>query len=277
MAPALGVAGPDFRLGADDQVTVSVLQAPELNAVVRVSEQGFVSLPLLGAVRAAGLSAADLEHTLESLLDAKYIRNPDVTVQVSEVRSRAVSVIGAVQRPGVVQVDDSASLLSVLSLAGGLTEEAGSSVLVLHRGDAAPSEIPLKPLMDGNDVHLNVGVRAGDVITVRPADIVYVVGAVNKPGAFAVRGNDRLTVLRALALGEGLASTADKKDAVVVRTGRDGERSEIKVDLGSLLKGRTSDVTLQAHDVLFVPTSGGKVAARTTLDALVRVLTWRPY
>jgi polysaccharide biosynthesis/export protein len=276
-APALGVAGPDFRLGADDQVTVSVLQAPELNTVARVSEQGFVSLPLLGPVRAAGLSAVQLEQAVEALLDAKYIRNPDVTVQVTDVRSRAVSIIGAVQHPGIVQVDDAATLLGVLSLSGGLTEDAGDSVLVLHRGDTAPTEIPLKPLLEGRDGRLNVPVRAGDAITVRQADIVYVVGAVNKPGAFAVRGNARLTVLRALAMGEGLNPTAEKSGAVVVRTGRDGERTEIKVDLGSLLKGRTPDVTLQAHDVLFVPTSGGKVAARTTLDAVVRILSFRFY
>jgi polysaccharide export outer membrane protein len=280
IAPDRLPGGPDYRLGPDDQLSVSVLQAPELNITTRVSEQGAISLPLLGAVQAAGLTALELEHAIEEQLGRKYIKNPDVTVQVTDVRSHSVSVVGAVHRPGLLQVRSSTTLLDVLSLAGGLAPEAGDSVMVLRKEGGVPSpaiEVKLKPLMESRDPSLNVTIYPGDVVNVRDADIVYVVGAVNKPGAYAMRGNDRLTVLRALALGEGLTPTAAKGDALVVRTGPRGDRIEIPVDLAALLKGKNRDVVLEAHDVLFVPTSGSKVAARATLDALVRVLTWRPY
>jgi polysaccharide export outer membrane protein len=270
-------AGPDYRLGPNDQVSVTVLHAPELTTTARVSQGGQLSMPLLGAIRAGGLSVIELEQLITDRLREKYIRNPQVAVQVTDVRSRGVSVVGAVERPGVQQVGPEATLLGVISQAGGLAATAGDAVTVLRPGAPAPIDVPLKPLMDARDAALNIPVLPGDVVAVRAADVVYVVGAVNKPGAYAMRGNDRLTVLRALALGEGLAATAAKKDAVVVRTGKDGERTEIAVDLAGVLKGRNPDVTLQAHDVLFVPTSGSKVAGRTALDAVVRILTWRPY
>lgn len=280
VAPERPSGGPDYRLGPDDQLSITVLQAPELNTTTRISEQGVISLPLLGTVHAGGLTAIELEQALEEQLGRKYIKNPDVTVQVTEVRSHSVSVVGAVQRPGILQVRSSTTLLDVLSLAGGLTPDAGDAVMVLRNAAGVPVppiEVKLKALMESRDPSLNVPIYPGDVVNVRDAEIVYVVGAVNKPGAFAMRGNDRLTVLRALALGEGLASTAAKGHAVVVRTGPGGDRVEIPVDLAALLKGKTRDVTLEAHDVLFVPTSGSKVAARATVDALVRVLTLRPY
>jgi polysaccharide export outer membrane protein len=227
--------GPDYRIGPDDQLAIAVLQAPELNTTTRVSEQGAISMPLLGAVRAGGLTL-----------------------------------------PGILQVRGSTTLLQVLSLAGGLSDAAGDTLVVLRRNGNVPLpplEVKLKPLMESRDPSLNLAVYPGDVVNVRGAEIVYVVGAVKKPGAFAMRGNDKLTVLRALALGEGLTPTA----ALVVRAGQDGRRQEIPVDLTALLKGKVQDVTLEAHDILFVPTSGSKVAARTTLDAFIRIVSWRPY
>ena len=279
VAPEGLPGGADYRIGADDQLAIAVLQAPELNTTTRVSEQGAIHLPLVGTVRAGGLTVLELKAAIEEQLRSKYIKNPDVSVQVTEVRSRSVSVVGAVERPGVVQVRGSTTLLQLLSLAGGLRPDAGDAVVVMHKGNEAPArrEVALKPLMESRDAQLNIPVYPGDVVSVQTADVVYVVGAVRKAGAFAMRGNQRLTVLRALALGEGLEPTAAKGDALVVRVRPGGERQEIPVDLGKLLKGKTPDVPLEAHDVLFVPTSGGKVAARATLDALVRVLTWRPY
>ena len=272
--------GSDYRIGADDEVAVTVLQAPELNRTTRVSQQGTISLPLLGTVNAMGLTSMELELAIEEALGQRYIKSPEVTVQVTEVRSRPVAVGGAVSRPGIQQVRGATRLLEVISQAGGLSDEAGDTVVVVRKGEGdelVPFEIPLKPLMESRDPALNVAIHPGDTVTVRGADTVYVVGAVKKPGAFAMRGNERLTVLQALALGEGLVPTAAQKDALVVRTGPDGRREEIAVDLSAVLKGKHPDVPLAAHDVLFVPTSGGKVAARTALDAFIRVISWRPF
>lgn len=290
-APA-GAADGTYRVGADDVLAISVLHAPELTTSVRVSPRGEISLPLLGAVPVAGLTASELETELERRLRERYIRDPDVTVQVAELQSQAISVMGAVQEPGIFQVRGSKSLLEVLSLAGGLAEDAGDSVIVLRRGAGEPRppqsdgiapadelasasfEVPLKALLDSPDGRGNVPIHPGDVVNVRSAEIVYVVGAINKPGAFAMRGNDRLTVLRALALGEGLLPAASK-DAIVLRTSEAGERVEIPVNLGDVLKGKQQDFALQAQDVLFVPSSGSKAVVRAALDTLTRIVTLR--
>jgi len=270
----------DFRIGPSDVLAISVLQAPDLKTSARVSEQGQITFPLLGAIPVSGLTVRELELQLEGRLRERYIRDPEVSVQVTEVQSRAVSVVGSVRRPGTLQVHDRTTLLELISLAGGLADDAGDTVIVMRpastSGAATSISVNVKTLMESRDPHLNIPIHAGDVVNVHAAALVYVVGAVKNPGAFSVRGNDGLTVLRALALGEGLLPTAASKDAVVVRTAATGQRSQIPVDLSGVLKGTHPDITLEAQDVLFVPTSGGKVAARTTLEALTRVLTFRP-
>ncbi len=278
IAPERATGGPDYRIGADDQLAITVLQAPELNTTARVSEQGAISLPLLGSVRAGGLTTLELEHAIEEQYAQKYIKNPEVTVQVTDLRSHPVSVVGAVRRPGILQVRGSTTLLEVLSLAGGVADDAGDAVVVLRKGpsEVSSTEVKLKALMELRDPRLNVAIHPGDVVNVRGADVIYVVGAVKKPGAYAMPGNDRVTVLRALALGEGLTPLASHNDALVVRT-VEGRRVEIPVDLGAVLRGKAQDVPLEAHDVLFVPISGSKAVARVALEAFVRVISWRPF
>lgn len=295
----------DYRLGPNDVLSVSVLQAPELDTSTRVSQEGEISLPLLGAVRAAGLTTPQLELAIESRLREKYIREPDVNVQLTDLQSQPVSVMGAVNEPGVFQMRGSQTLLEVLSLAGGLAPDAGDTVIVVRNDptratsefatdaaagrlasgaapaadDATPAvlEVKLTALLDAPDERVNVAIDPGDVVTVRSAPIVYIVGAVKKPGSFAMRGNERMTVLQAVALGEGMTPTADKDGAVVLRTAEHGERVEIAVDLDAILEGQQPDVLLQAQDVLFVPNSGKRIAARAAVDTLLRVLSFRVF
>ena len=250
-------------------------------------------MPLIGSVQATGLTTQQLELAIEAKLREKYIREPEVSVQLTDLQSQPVSVVGAVQKPGVYQLRGSRTLLEVLSLAGGLTPDSGDTVSILrrspapsasssaapHEGAATSEEAPTvdvdpKTLMNAGDERTNLPVHPGDVVTVRSAAIVYVAGAIRKPGAFATRGNDRLTVLRALALGEGTLPMASK-NAVVLRTTERGERTEIAVNLDALLKGKTPDVPLVAQDVLFVPTSSGKVMTRIAIETMTRVLTLR--
>ncbi len=270
----------DHRLGPEDVLSVSVLQAPEMNSTVRVAVSGHVSLPLVGAVEAGGLTAYELEEKLEAILRERYIKHPDVTVRVTEVRSRPVTVGGAVRRPGVFQVGQSATLLNVLSLAGGVSDDAGDVVLI-HRGaagageDAPVEEVPLKTLLDEPTGSTNVPVGPGDIVTVTRAATVYVLGAVKKPGAFSLRSHDRLTVLRALALVEGPTATASTGELVLIRTSDEGDRTETTFDLNAVVKGKVPDLAMQPRDILFVPQSGSKAVARATLDALTRIVTLR--
>lgn len=272
LAPSLQTA--DYRIGSDDVVSIEVLQASELNTSARVSEAGEISLPLLGKIRAIGLTTEELEQQIEDRLRERYIRYPDVTVRATEIRSHAVSVAGAVSRPGVLQIRRATTLLEVISLAGGVSDKAGDTVLITRK-DGALLTVDLKKLMESTDPAANPPINPGDVVNVQTAAVVYVLGAVNKPGAFSVRGNDRMTILRAIALGEGLMSTAAKANAVVLRADDRGQRVEIAVDLAGLLTGKAPDVGMEPQDVLFVPTSGAKVATRATLSFLARIITLR--
>ncbi|MFQ5777053.1 MAG: polysaccharide biosynthesis/export family protein [Terriglobia bacterium] len=123
---------PEYRIGPGDLVDVTVFEAPELNRSSRVSAGGRVSLPLLGAVQAAGLTPRELEVALQDLLRRSYMKAPHVGVFVREMQSHPVSVFGAVERPGVFQIRGAKTLLEMLSLAEGLAEDAGDTVIVMR-------------------------------------------------------------------------------------------------------------------------------------------------
>jgi polysaccharide export outer membrane protein len=262
---------PDYRLGADDGIAITVRQAPELNVTVRVAADGTISLPLIGTIAAAQLTITELDLAIEARLKERFIREPDVTVAVTDARSHGVSVVGAVNKPGVHQVPPAGTLLDVIALAGGVTPDAGDTILITRAGDPAPIAVKLTEVLSATAA--NSRINPGDVVNVQTAGLVYVMGAVKKPGAFAIRGNAGVTVLRALAYGEGTTSLAAQRDAIVLRVGADGSRREIAVDLEKILRGRTADLVLQPQDVLFVPVSGARSASRATLDFLARLLT----
>lgn len=271
----------DYRVGIDDVLAVTVLQAPELNTSARVSQQGKISLPLIGEIAVVGQTAREIAVAVEARLREKYIRQPEVSVQITDTQSHGVSVIGAVKKPGVVQIRGTKTLLEVLSLAEGIADDVGEDIVVVHAPDAndaggKSTTIKVKSLYEAGDAASNIAIDPGDVIKVQQAPMVYVVGEVKKPGAFPVRGGDRLTVLRALALGEGLAPTASKDSAVILRGGASGGRTEVPIRLTQIFKSKQPDVELQPNDVLFVPVSGGKAVARGALDALTRILSFRP-
>ncbi len=128
----------DYRIGPDDQVDISVLEAPELDRAPRVSAGGEISLALVGTVRAAGLTARELEIVIEELLRRSYIKEPHVSVQVRDMQSHPVSVFGAVKKPGVFQIRGPKTVVELLSMAEGLDVTAGDTVIVEHRGDYGP-------------------------------------------------------------------------------------------------------------------------------------------
>jgi polysaccharide biosynthesis/export protein len=284
-----------LRLGPNDLLEITVFEAPELNRSVRVSGAGQISLPLLGEVSASGLTPRELEVALEATLRQRYIRDPHVSVEVSEMQSHAVSVVGAVTRPGVFQIRESRPLLELIALAGGLAPNAGESVIVARApsvgaGEASAIEpgggggggggaaaesmtISLRALLESGDQRHNVLVHPGDMVKVTPAGLVYVVGEVRKPGAFPLVRGPSLTVLQAIALGEGLGPKAARGRTIIIRTGPAGERVELPVNLGDVLAGRAVDVALQPQDVVFVPSSAAKAVTMGVVDALVRMVT----
>jgi len=288
----------DYVIGSGDRTEINVFGAEALSGTFRVGEDGQIALPLLGAVQASGHSVREFEEALEARLRATYMKDPHVAVQITEMRSRGVSVLGAVRRPGVYQIPGRSTVLDVLAMAEGLAEEAGQVVLVV-RGSAPEAtverldpahptnaesgadlggeviQVHLESLLQPGNPDSNVAVLPGDVIQVRPAGMIYVVGEVNRPGGFTIPPGRPMTVLQALALAQGLGSTAAASRSVIVRTLEDGSQAETPVDLQKVLNGSAPPPALDAHDVLFVPNSGAKSFALGAVNALVRMVTLR--
>lgn len=274
--PSPAGAGADYRVGAEDVLKITVLESPDLNQELRVSGAGEISLLLGGSLKVAALTTGQIERAIADRLKEKYIRNPNVSVQVTEARSHTVSVLGAVKQPGVFEVRSAKSVLDVLALAEGLADDAGDIILIV-RADPAQSvaEVRVGALMEAKDSALNVAVHPGDVVKVSRQGLIYVIGDVQKPGAYAIQGGRR-TALNALALSEGFTPTSAPKKAMILRSNAKGDRDVVAVDLDSLMKGKSPDVALQPEDVLFVPKSGAKSFGRAFKDIVfmgLRIVT----
>jgi polysaccharide biosynthesis/export protein len=336
------LSAEEYRIGANDILDITVFDAPELNRSVRVTSGGEISLPLLGPLRAAGLTAREVELSLEVHLRRDFMKDPHVGVFVSTVESHPISVVGAVRKPGVFQVRGPRSLLEMISMADGVTDDAGDKVLiergaglhpevlaaqaqaqaasgtaplpadirsgpVVNSGDPSPSgasppspsstapasapassltpaateadadpdvvEVHLDGLVQSGERKYNVTVFPGDIVKVTRAGIVYAVGEVHKPGGFVMKNNEPMTILRVVALAEGLTSVAAKSQTRILRTDENGNRVEVPVNLGKVFSGKEPDQALKASDIVFVPNSPAKGMFAKGTDAAVWAVT----
>ena len=283
-------AQQDYLINPDDVLDVYVVDVPELSRTYRVSPTGQITLPLLPQpLDAAGLTLAQFASTATNeLKNHGLVSDPRVTVSVKESRTHSVAITGAVKKPQIYFVFGRTTLLDVISQAEGLSEDA-SSVANISRGEIAKHmlerkqedaadvlTVDLDRLLHTGDPSLNVDIYPGDRITVAPAGMVYVVGAVNKPGGFALTANRKqLTVLQAVALAEDMKSTAVGNRAMIVRRGPQypNGRVEIPVRLKEVLAGKVPDVPLREQDILFVPDSPGKKAALRGVEAAIQAAT----
>jgi polysaccharide export outer membrane protein len=267
---------PAHRIGANDLLSVSVYDAPELTRTVRVSTDGFIRLPMLKQrVAAGGMLPAEVEAAIAKALETEAILvAPVVTVTVAEYHSRPISVAGAVRTPITFQAIGPLRLLDALARAGGLTEHAGPEILVSRaeseRTKAETRRIPVKALLEAASPELNVALAGGEEITVPAIGRVFVVGNVRRPGAFPLLEASEGTVLQMLALAEGLTSFSSKQ-AFVYRRGADGVRREIPVELNAIMRRKHADVAVLPDDILYIPENRGR---RMSLGALERALAF---
>jgi polysaccharide export outer membrane protein len=277
LALASDVKQGDYVIGSGDLLGIDVFDVPELSRDVRVNETGYISLPLMPSkVRAGGLTPFQLQDKLAELLQTNgLVSTPQVSVSVKEQHSQPITVIGAVKNPMVIQALRKTTLLQALSLAGGIGDDAGSTVIVTRPGsdgsdpaDPANASGPTAPqtftinlndVLESADSRFNIPLVGGDVVSVPRAGIIYVVGAVSKPGGFLLQNDyDRMTMLKMLSLAGGTTNTAKTKNAVILRKNPDtGKRDQVPVDLNKVLHLKTQDVQMQANDILFVPDSNG--------------------
>jgi len=248
-----------YTIGPKDLLTISVFEVPELNITVRVSEDGTITLPLLGQIKVDGLSRFDLERKLASLLEKNYLKNAQVTIFIKEYQSKRVSVIGAVKNPGNYELIGKQSLLQMLSLAGGLTEEASDRIIIIRQYSNEKTKsliIDLEELMLKGNPKLNIPIYPSDIINVpveRFTDI-YVFGQVNNPGHIKMKKISQLTLLRAIAQAGGFTDRARKSGVIIKRT-EDGKEIQIKVNIKKILSGKKPDIILKSNDIIFVPES----------------------
>jgi polysaccharide biosynthesis/export protein len=281
---------PAYVLGPQDQISIQALDIEELGGkTYRIDVDGFIRLPLVGRFKATGLTVPELEAEISQRL-GQFVLKPDVSVSIVEFRSQPVSVIGSVKNPGVYQLQGSKTLVEILSLAGGLANDAGYTVKITRRLDRGkipianavldPSgafyvaEVALPQIMGATRPAENIVICADDVVSIPRAEMVYVVGQVTRAGGFVLQERETLSALKALSLAGGLGPSAAPQNARILRPApAGGNRGEIAVDLKKILAGQTSDVPLQPEDILFVPTSGPKKAMARAVEAAIQITT----
>ena len=258
---------PSQKLGVDDLVAVSVYDAPELTRTLRVEEDGTIHLPLLkDGVPAAGLLPRQLESGIAVALKLEGILvDPFVKVTVVEYHSRPISVMGAVHKPVTFQSVGKVTLLDALARAEGLSSDAGTEVLISRGG--LVERIPVKRLMKDADPAVNYELHGGEEIRVPEAGKIFVVGNVRKPGAFAVRDATDNSVLRMVALSEGLMPFA-AKEAYIYRRDEKGAKQAIPVDLEKIMQRKSPDVALEADDLLYIPDNKTRRTTFTVIDRI---------
>jgi polysaccharide export outer membrane protein len=275
-----------YQIGVGDVLDIHVNDEDDISGRYQVDQSGKVKVPLLSAaIPAAGSTTFELARLMsDELKKEEILRDPSVTVLILREVTQNVSILGAVMRPGVYPIEKPSTLVDVISQAGGLAPNAGNTLTLSHRADSGSSStinanatsnsvsgsasVNLTALLSAKDPSANLAVRAGDVISVGTAPVVFVVGSVGRPGAFAVQDrSSQMTVLQAIAMAEGPTPTASLGKTIIIRqSSSSSERQEIPIDLKKVMRGKDKDQVLEANDILFVPQSGLKASTRRLGD-----------
>ncbi len=260
-AAAAQAVSAEYKIGPKDLLEISVLGVPEISKlVVRVSEEGRITLPLLGEVAVGNLTKFELEKKLAGLAGERIVIVPQVTVHILEYLSRRVSVIGAVERPGPFELLGRQTVLAALSDAGGLSRDAGEEIVVIRQlpnGETASIRIPVDGLFVRAESQHNIVLEPGDVVNV-PVDKpvpIYVFGQVKNPGALQVKRSSLPTLTQAIAQAGGFTDRANRRKVQIRRKDAAGKEIEITVNVRDILRGRKKDIVLLVNDTIYVPES----------------------
>jgi polysaccharide export outer membrane protein len=283
-------ASSDYRIGPEDLLEITLFNVPGAQGilgaqvmdsgvtprtvVVRVTQQGQLSLPLIGELDVKGLTVLGVEKKLREAYD-KYIYNPQVGVLIREFRQRA-SVIGAVQKPGVFELTGPKSVIELLAMAGGVSEKAGTQVHIYRQGANGREThvIDLMVLANStglinaeNATMINMAVEPGDMINVPEAGMFFVDGAVRKPGSYPL--GRRYSLTQALATAGGVDPELNSNDISIFRREGPGEIQTIALNLSEVMSGGIADPQIRPDDVIIVPNSTAKFIVKRFIGTLV--------
>lgn len=247
-APATSAPSPtvaqaaDYRLAAGDSIRVLVFQNPDLTLETRITEAGAISYPLLGSLRVAGLTVAQVEKRIaDGLRDGNFIKQPQVTVSLLQVRGNQASVLGQVNRPGRYPIESAdLRLTDLVAIAGGVATTGGERLVLVGTRDGKPYrvEIDLPKVFAEGSRAADIIIQNGDVVWVDRAPMIYIYGEAQRPGALRLERN--MTVMQALAAGGGLTLRGTEKGLRVHRKGADGKVEIVEPAMDDQL--RESDV-----------------------------------
>ncbi len=288
-APSILVSpSEDYRIGARDVIEIKVDDAPELSITVPVNADGTFLMPYLKRVKAEGKTPEELAREIADRIRGRYLKDPNVMVAVKQFSSKSIFVLGAVKSPGVYQIEGKASLLRLITLAGGPAENYGSVAFIIHeikKAPASPGDLAktgdqnAEPEFEVRTLNIagmfkgiglvdpNSYLEPGDIVHIPRADVFFVAGEVNAPGSFPL--TEGTTLRQAIALSQGTTLNAALGNGVIFRQDpATGKRIEINVDIGAVMKGRKDDVPILANDMVIVSNSRAKTVGNSILKAL---------
>jgi len=236
----------DYLIGKEDTLEIIVWGHEDLKRVMPVSLEGMISFPLIGEVKAAGISCGDLEKTIAAKLNEGFLVNPQVSVTVKEYKSQRVFVMGEVNKPGTYAVTRENNILFVLSQAGGPTKDAGEELVIIRpnqpvdhaltlqdaeRHRESIFHVNLKDVLAGSKTS-NIPIRDGDSVVVPKMPFFFVMGEVKTPGKYNLeRGT---TVLMAISIGGGLTPKSAPGRTKITRE-QEGKKAEIRASMETLV------------------------------------------
>jgi polysaccharide export outer membrane protein len=245
-----------LTIGPGDLLHLKVLEAPDLEQATRVSDAGTLTLILGGKVQVAGLTPAEAAVAIErALVEGHYVLTPHVSVTTEQTATENVTILGQVRTPGSYPIATPRPILDVLALAGGLNDLAQRKVTIQRHASKERVDYVLSNSANAA-LDANVPVYPGDTVLVPKADVVYVLGDVNRPGGIAIVTNDsKLSALQALTLAGGTPPNAVPAHSRLIRKQADGTHVEIPLQLSAMQKGKEPDIPLQGDDIIYVPFS----------------------
>lgn len=254
-AQDLPLLSADSPVGPRDVLEINVLEDKSMNGRVTVGEDGNIIHAVLSKVQVAGLTAAQVEARLKSLLEANYLAKATVSVQVVEFASKPISVVGAVVRPGRITATGNTTLIQALTLAGGLAAGHGKELYVLRTGNNGLTEqvaVSIDELMVNGNPDVNIPLAPNDLVNV-PVDLpitIYVAGEVMRPGKAQFRSSQTPTLLQAIADTGGQTDRASRI-AIITRV-ENGVSRTIKVNYMDIVRGKKPDFVLKDNDTVWI-------------------------
>jgi polysaccharide biosynthesis/export protein len=278
-AQVAATTGPNdgaMTIGPGDLIDLTVFHVPELVLKIRVDSNGFVSLPLLGDIKFAGMTVRDAQQLIaRELVQRQLVLKPEVSLFIEEYATQGITVYGEVNTPGIYPLMGPHRLFDAISAAGGLSPNAGHIVTILRKEPQGRVQV-IDLSGNQNEEQTNVEIHPRDTIVVSKAGVVYVVGEVNKPGVFPMSNNSSISLMKAIAMAGSTTKLASLKRVILIRKSPEGS-IEMEVSLDKIYHGRSADLPLQAEDVVFVPLSNLKNYGAMGLQAAIQAAVYSIY